>query len=211
MGCREIAHRSGRAVDHIISDANNTPATLTTSTAQAVRQQIIDLAKHLDHLANRVPMHLGGDRWHIDGKVPPTAGWYFIETNTPIEVLQRQHRPQTTYAKKRTGKVEDVKIYDLAGSAARYANDLDGCWNTKYVYSGLAQKLQSRAREHTLPDLGTAALGLGLYPELREYEWTFCYVEMGKFLPNASCPKMLLALGEQIWRANNGWPLLCRA
>lgn len=175
-----------------------------------VRQQLVDLAKHLDHLANSAPMNLAGDQWHVKAKIPPTPGWYFIETTTPVEVLQRQHRPQTRYSMK-NGIVSDVKIYDLAGSASRYAADLKDCWNTEQVYSGLASNLQSRAREHTLSDLGTAALALGLYPELRTYEWTFCYVEMHLFLAGASCPKMLLRLGEQMWRGTNGWPLLSRA
>jgi hypothetical protein len=177
---------------------------------KVARQQLLDLAKHLDQIANRVPMNLAGDRWHVAAKIPRTAGWYFIETNTPVEILQRQHRPQTRYTQK-NGKEVNVKIYDISGSAARYADDLKECWNIEQVYSGLASNLQDRAREHTLSDLGTAALALGLYPELHSYAWTFCYVEMHRFLPEASCPKMLLRLGEQMWRGTNGWPLLSRA
>lgn len=180
------------------------------SPGKVARQQLLDLAEHLARIANRVPMNLAGDQWHVAAKIPPTPGWYFIETDAPVTILQRQHRPQTRYTLN-NGNAANVKIYDISGSAARYADDLKECWNIEQVYSGHASNLQARAREHTLADLGTAALALGLYPELRCYAWTFCYVEMHQFLPEASCPKMLLRLGEQMWRATNGWPLLSRA
>lgn len=200
----------------VAADIASPPAKLNAAqylplqTGSHEREQLQALAKHLDHWANRVPMELG-KAWHLEGHVPRSAGWYFIETDTPVDVLKRQHRPQAVYKKKKSGDEAPVKIYDIAGSANRYADDLKDCWNTAQVYSGLAKNLQSRSREHTSPDLGTAALALSLYPELRQYQWTFCYVEMTAFLPGASCPEMLLRLGEQIWRATNGWPLLSRA
>lgn len=187
-------------------------ADITTSQpTQALRRKLCDLAQHLDHLANPVNMALDDLKWHINGKIPRSAGWYFIETDTPLEVLKRQHRPQLLYKQKKSGKDAPVKNYDIAGSAARYSDDLKEFWNTKFVYSGLASNLQTRAREHTFPDFGTAALALSLYPELRKFQWTFSYVELQSFLPDVSCRTMLLTLGEQVWRASNGWPLLSRA
>lgn len=72
----------------------------------------------------------------------------------------------------------------------------------------MASTLQARAREHTFPDPGTAGLALSMYPALREYEWLFGYVTLSRFAASVSCPEMVLRLGEQLWRAENGWPLL---
>lgn len=104
---------------------------------------------------------------------------------------------------------QKVGNYDLALRASRYRSDLDRFWNIKEVYSGLADNLQSRAREHTFPNEGTGGLALSRYPELYQFGWLFCFVTLRRFCSKTSCDDMLLKLGEQMWRAANGWPLLC--
>jgi hypothetical protein len=165
---------------------------------------------HLDGIASCAAMDLSSRDWHIKALIPPEAGWYFIRTTAPVSALQLQARPNATYTQK-SGKTVKVAHYDIAMRAGRYAADLKDYWNVSEVYSGMASDLQSRAREHTFADPGTAALALSLYPDLHEYEWLFCYITLTRFNGKFSCPRMMLALGEQIWRARNGWPLLSAA
>ncbi len=107
--------------------------------------------------------------------VPAESGWYYVETNTPLEVLARQALWERQYTKKISGVTADVKNYDLQSRCIRYDPGMAEYWNTSLVYSGLASNLQSRAREHTFADPGTGGLALSKYPELQEYDWLFYY------------------------------------
>ena len=156
-------------------------------------------------------MSLEDPGWHIAGGIPRQSGWYFIRTTAPVDILKEQALWDDTYLQVGSGKTVPVKNYDIASRAARFSGDLADCWNVTEVYSGLASNLRDRAREHTFPNPGTAALALSRYPALRAYEWTFGFVTMKRFLEKPSCETMLLRLGEQIWRSKNGWPLLCEA
>jgi hypothetical protein len=147
--------------------------------------------------------------WANTAGIPSTPGWYYISTNAPIELLARQVLWGQEYTKKQTGIVSPVRNYDLAARARRHCQTLGTFWNTRAVYSGYARDLRSRAREHTLPDPGTGALALGRYPELADYSWQFFYLTLDGFMPNCPHPDVILRLGEQIWRADNGWPVLC--
>jgi len=154
-------------------------------------------------------MQLDDSSWVDKANVPNKAGWYYISTNTPIELLARQELWQREYPKKRSANVSPVKNYDLAARSRRHCQALSTFWNTEHVYSGLASNLRARAREHTLPDPGTGALALGRYPELASYSWQFSYLALDEFMPDCPNPAVILRLGEQIWRAENGWPVLC--
>jgi len=167
------------------------------------------LASHLDSLASCAVIALDDPDWHTKAFIPAVTGWYYIRTNTPVEVLQQQQLWSATYTRAGDGKLANVRNYDIAERAQRYADDLKPYWNTSEVYSGLAKSLQARAREHTFADPGTAGLALARYPVLRQYEWMFGFITLSRFSKNVSCPEMMLRLGEQIWRAKNGWPLLC--
>lgn len=158
---------------------------------------------------SRIPIDFSKRNWHTAAKIPSEPGWYFIETNTPFEILSRQSLWSRQYKKKRTGTVTDVKNYDLQARCTRYDSTLAHYWNTTLVYSGLASNLQSRAREHTFADPGTGGLALEKYPELHEFDWCFHYTTLNSFMPNCPNPGVLLLLGEQVWRAQNGWPILC--
>lgn len=142
-------------------------------------------------------------------EVPAEPGWYFIETSAPLDVLARQTLWQPRYTQKWSGKVVSVKNYDLATRCAQYDPALAGYWNTHFVYSGRASNLRARAREHAFADPGTGALALSRYPELAKYQWSFNYRTLTQFMPDCPNPAVLLLLGEQIWRAKYGWPLLC--
>ena len=155
-----------------------------------------------------VAIDLRNESWHARARVPAEPGWYFIETSAPLEVLARQALWQRRYTQM-SGKVVAVKNYDLAARCARYDPAHARYWNTRFVYSGRTSNLQARAREHTFADPGTAALALSHYPELADYDWSFNYRTLAQFMPDCPNPAVLLHLGEQIWRAKNGWPVLC--
>lgn len=167
------------------------------------------LLDHLDSYASCVNMDLADPNWYSQWGIPNTPGWYFIRTDAPVEILCRQKRWIDIYVTKRMRETRPTKNYDIAARAARYTDDLKEYWNTAEVYSGMASKLRDRADEHTLPDPGTAGLALGRYPELAQYNWTFGFIRLDRFGTPPAGQEMLLRLGEQAWRARNGWPLLC--
>ena len=146
-------------------------------------------------------------KWHIEAEIPNTAGWYFIKTDTPIAVLQKQKLWQTQYIQPRNRKTAKVKNYNLSERANRYTKEQSQYWNIIEVYSGLASNLQQRAKDHTFADPGTGSLALSQYPELAQYTWTFHYITLSEFYQGPSEP--ILSLGEQMWRSINGWPILC--
>lgn len=167
-----------------------------------------DLAAYLRKISSCVNMDLADREWARKARIPGKAGWYFIHTNAPLEVLTRQALWGETYTRK-DGATARVRNYDIAARAGRYQPDLAAYWNISDVYSGMHSNLLSRAREHSFPDPGTGALALSKYPELASFEWQFYFVTFERFCGETSCNKMLLHLGEQMWRAQNGWPLLC--
>lgn len=171
-------------------------------------QPLLDL---LDSHASCVAIDLTNRSWHLNRNIGAVPGWYFIRTDAPVDVLRRQTLSPRTYVTK-GGKEKKVGRYDIAARAARFTDDMQPYWNTTEVYSGLAKSLQDRAREHTFPnDPGTIGLALGLYPELASYTWTFGFIRLDRLAAPASGQDLLLKLGEQAWRARNGWPLLCSA
>lgn len=149
--------------------------------------------------------------------IPPEPGWYIIETNTPIAVLQSQHREVLRYNKAKCGSEVSVKNADIAALALRHTPATARYFAEKIVYSGFHQNLGSRARQHTFGDHGTGALLLSLYEPLQPYEWKFGYLTLEGYLgaqdefsrPDRAAQLMLLNLGEQLLRGLFGWPLLC--
>lgn len=155
-----------------------------------------------------VKIDLENPNWHTEAKIPPKPGWYYITTTAPLSVLQRQTLWQTEYTRA-DGETAKVGNYDIAKRSLRFTEEFARFWNTTKVYSGIGKSLQARAREHTFPDPGTAGLALAYYSELYEYEWVFNYRRFDEYHPSSKNHKVHLLLGEQIWREQNGWPLLC--
>lgn len=168
-----------------------------------------DLIDFLSSDFIEVEIDLSNPKWHVEAEVPAQSGWYYIKTDTPLQVLARQALWAQQYEKVRTRNTAKVKNYDLQSRCARYDSQVDDYWNTSFVYSGLASNLLSRAREHTFANPGTGGLALFRYPELRNYNWQFFYKTLNQFSPDCSNSEVLLLLGEQVWRSKNGWPLLC--
>lgn len=156
-----------------------------------------------------IAMDLADPAWPVRAGIPRKHGLYFISTTAPIDVIAKQELWGHEYPTKKKGSLVPVKNYNLAARCRRRTEELAGYWNTAHVYSGLATNLQARAREHTLPDPGTGALALARYPALKRYSWSFSFLTVEQFMPDCKDPRVLLHLGEQIWRAQNGWPVLC--
>ena len=157
----------------------------------------------------QVAISFDDKKWHVKGGIPNGAGWYFIKTDAPLEVIKRQKIWAETYTLKKSGKKTRVKNYNLQERADRYSSNLSSYWNINEVYSGLASNLMSRAKDHTFGDPGTGSLCLSRYPELKNYKWSFNYLILDDFIVKCEPPDMILHLGEQLWRAGNGWPILC--
>jgi hypothetical protein len=167
------------------------------------------LEKYLDSIYSCVQIDLCDKKWHTKAQIPAEPGWYFIRSSAPLSVLYEQELWSTTYVTKRKHETNSVRNYNIGERARRYTTDLLSYWNITEVYSGMASDLLARACEHTFTDPGTGGLALSRYPALHEFEWSFGYLTVRRFLPNASCDDMILRLGEQIWRSKHGWPILC--
>lgn len=176
---------------------------------QLSKTHLKELTSYLDSPPSSVPIDLRDPKWHVRGAIPSESGWYYISTNTPLEILQRQRLPNPTYVTAREGKVAKVKNYDLGARASRHVPQFAQYFNVKGVYSGLASDLLARAREHTFSDPGTGGLALSRYPDLFDWQWSFHYVTLRRFAVDNRCDEILLRLGEQLWRSKHGWPILC--
>jgi len=155
---------------------------------------------------------LSNDQWHR--VIPNQAGWYYLETDAPLEVFLQLESPPSEYINE-DGEEKKCRNYDISSRSETLVTGLetDGIIidraGTRPVYSGMAINLLNRAREHTFGHKGTAGLALANYRELAEYTWTFRYMENNLQYSSKKHRNIILKLGEQIWRSNNGWPILC--
>ncbi|HFQ5086802.1 TPA: hypothetical protein ACGUVT_004420 [Vibrio vulnificus] len=145
--------------------------------------------------------------WHAE--IPNKPGWYFLATDIPLEILKGLPAPPKTYVNE-AGETKNCKNYNL-GQRARSLFDsplIISNLGLTPVYSGMAKNLKNRAREHTFGHKGTAALALSNYSCLYKYNWSFYYLENQFKTSSKASEKIMLKLGEEMWRANNGWPIL---
>jgi len=149
--------------------------------------------------------------WNKSCGVPMKAGWYFIETTTPLAVFQGLPDPPATYLNSKN-EVKKTRNFNIRARSMEYiSSSAQGLWLTTKVYSGMAQNLLARAGEHTFAHPGTFGLALANYHAVYKYVWRFWYSTSEGLNPDpqAATDQTLLKLGEQIWRAQNGWPVLC--
>jgi len=168
-----------------------------------------DLLRFFDGYYSSISIDLTDKNWHTKSYIPNVAGWYFIQTNMPLQRICAQGIWQETYVTKKKQETVPVRNYNLGERARRFSNEMSHYWNIEEIYSGMTSNLMKRAKEHTFADPGTTGLALSRYPEARDYQWQFGFYTLDRFLQKPSCHKMILNLGEQIWRSKNGWPLLC--
>lgn len=148
-----------------------------------------------------VVMDLSIDNWRIN--IPNTGGWYLIKTNTPIATLQGLGSPKGI-------NHNDIPSYvqysqELINNTLAIQQQKEDMY---VVYNGEDSNLKRRAREHVFGHPTTHCLGLSNYPILKNYDWKFYFLPVSALnLPN---DKGIRVFGEQIWRSENGWPILCK-
>jgi hypothetical protein len=146
--------------------------------------------------------------------VPPAAGWYFIETNTPRTVLAALPSPPSEYVNA-DGRQKKCRNYDIGTRARSYADLPDDArfvicgQGLRAIYSGMAEDLCRRAADHTFAHPGTSGLALARYEPLLPFEWSFRYIQNPIPTQSPGHREVLLKLGEQMWRSIYGWPMLC--
>lgn len=136
--------------------------------------------------------------------VPTTPGVYFISTNTPEEILRSCE------------KREDPKHYNLSKKVNESRQLPDECKimqngdNPYVVYSGHSYRLRQRASEHFKGANGTGCLAIFKLKDLRNYNWSFHFLETSFLLPESKTDSSLFrTFLEQKLRSVIGWPILC--
>jgi hypothetical protein len=152
-----------------------------------------------------VEMQLNATGWW--DPIPSASGWYLIETNTPLTVMEQLPPPP------RGGILYNIPERLNFSKFLRQTNlaIIPSTPGASFViYSGEHGNLKSRAREHTHGHPKTGCLCLSQYPHLYNYSWSFSYLSCDSVFLGCQGDKALRALVEQKWRGKYGWPLLCK-
>jgi hypothetical protein len=168
-----------------------------------VTNEVIErILNEIDLKIKYVQINFNDKTWRKN--VPSEPGWYWIKTDTPIEVLRRVKAPQ----KERKAHINIPETINETFGLQGIATTQRG--NDNYVvYNGEASNLKARAREHERGHAKTYCLGLSNYETLSNKRWILGYVAASscKVSPNN---KLLRVAMEQAWRTINGWPILCK-
>ena len=154
-----------------------------------------------------VNLELGNDeQWNFNrANIPTGEGWYWIKSTTPIATFRTLARPHGRHYNIPERVVHNQYLI-RSGIGLQPRRRLDLC----VVYSGEAMNLRTRASEHRDGHEGTACLGLASYRVLGYHRWQFCFVSCRDLFPDCDDNKALRVYGEQLWRSQNGWPILCK-
>ena len=132
-------------------------------------------------------------------------GIYNILTNAPKEVFEKITKPTAI-----------SKHYDI-GERAKASKSEEGIEkyvikqnNTDFyvVYNGEDHNIRQRILAHFKGHQGTGCLAIFKYEELKEYKWQVKYLDLSNH-DKQDNPLFRIYL-EQAWRAQNGWPMLCK-
>jgi len=148
-----------------------------------------------------VEMNFQEDDWRA--AIPSKPGWYFIETDTPPEVLEDVGPP---IGQRHYNIPEKVKTSLFLKKYRACILPTDNPFY--FVYSGEAKNLKARAREHMSGHHKTGCLALEKYTPLYNNKWKFHFA-LCPDIDDLNESKILRTYGEQIWRAKYGWPILC--
>lgn len=135
--------------------------------------------------------------------VPAVTGWYLVETDTPLAVLEHLPAPRGVAHYKIAERYR--RNHRLITLGLTITPTAPG--NFYVVYSGEHGNLKARAREHTQGHEKTGCLCLSQYQPLHGQRWNFKYLPFSVL--GVEDDKRVRVLVEQKWRATNGWPLLC--
>lgn len=135
--------------------------------------------------------------------IPRQPGLYSISTNASKEIL-RQFGPRND--RKHYNLMDKINTSELIPNTFTINQNAP---NELYcVYNGHHQNLSQRFSEHFLGSRGTGCLALFEIERLRDFNWTFQYLNLGN-IENYSDSKIFRTLLEQQLRVNSGWPILC--
>lgn len=144
-------------------------------------------------------------KWHSE--IPAEPGWYLIETNASLKILSKAGKPKGKRHYNLPVKIESNLYLQAQNHTIKQKGK-----RMYVVYSGQSFSLKARAREHSFGPDGTGCLALGRYPTLKQHRWCFRYLKCSAFLKqNKKDDPSLRKFVEQIWRSQNGWPILCSA
>ena len=161
----------------------------------------ISLLNSIEKCLKVVEIDFQNDKWRTP--IPSNPGWYFIETNTPPDVLKNVGLPKGQRHYNIPDKVNASLSLKVFGACI-----LPSKSPFYFVYSGEAKNLKARAREHLSGHPKTGCLALVNYPLLQKYKWKF-HFSLCDFDNDENENKLIRTYGEQLWRARYGWPILC--
>ena len=150
-----------------------------------------------------------GSQLNITPPLPNNAaGLYWIYTSYSIEDLQQE------FSVKNEGAID-------ISSLAEWHEGLDNICKIKegefmLVYSGRANNLNSRIRQHINGGAGTGSLAIRRSPFYDITKWRLSYLVMEYNDAEDKKPDIDLSYAhyaetlERIWRLQYGWPLLCQ-
>lgn len=138
--------------------------------------------------------------------VPSEHGWYMIETDAPLSVIENVPTPKRDSKHYHIAKRSKNAQFLISNRLAILPASEGALF---VVYSGEHGNLKSRAREHTHGANGTACMCLSQYESLWKHQWWFHYRTCEDHAPNSSGNKVLRTFLEQKWRGEYGWPILC--
>jgi hypothetical protein len=166
--------------------------------------ELNNLEQNFSRFTN-VNMQLNAVGWW--NQIPSTAGWYLIETNTPLSVMEQLPDPPRGGILYNISDRLHFSSFLMHSNLAIKPSTLGAPF---VIYSGEHGNLKSRAREHTHGHPKTGCLCLSQYDQLFNYTWTFSYLPCDSVLSGCQGDKALRALVEQKWRGKYGWPVLCK-
>lgn len=145
------------------------------------------------------------EKWDVN--IPRIPGWYTIKSNIPINALMKIGAPDEKH-KAHIDIPATIRINNQ-GILPKFVIQQKGT-DLFVVYNGMAKNLKARAREHYNGHRKTFCLGLKKYDSIWDYSWYFDYCTTTKLGFEGIENKMLLKIVEQAWRAEYGWPILCK-
>ena len=147
-----------------------------------------------------------------------SPGWYWISSNATFEELKALECPEDLPAKACDIGALAIKNYKIFGEDYLCKkNDK----NARIIYNGHQSNVIYRIREHfMLKNQKTGAIGLRYYPFYKNrWQIRFFGVKQITKLSSAFRPEVRRMIEkksgriaiENAWRAEYGWPILCKA
>ncbi len=135
-------------------------------------------------------------------KIPSEPGLYLIYTNASLSTLRKTKKPKDDMHYDISRKIKNSDSLPKGFKISRSTGQL------YIVYSGHAQSLRQRAREHFKGSKGSGCLAIFTHSSLRKCKWSFRFATTSE-LGFENDSKILRTSLEQKLRSKIGWPALC--